>query len=256
MDVADPHFTRLRFFELPEKASELEAALREEYPGRDVRVYGGDCNDTFPTALGELAEIRLAATFAFLDPDGMELEWSTLEALARHKAGYRVTGRSEYKVELWMLFPTPGLIRALALDQAKLRPDDVRRATRLFGDERWRAIYDRRVSNHMEASEARDEYVNLLRWRLERDLGYRRTHPLEIKNERGLPLYHMVFATDNEAGDRIMTDLYGKTASRSEAMRQEALERRRGARQLGLFPNADVAISSLYRYEPPHEPPP
>src|SRR4051794_4308272 len=38
------HFTRLRYFERESKAGALEARLRADYPGRDIRVYGGDCN--------------------------------------------------------------------------------------------------------------------------------------------------------------------------------------------------------------------
>ncbi|HWB72661.1 MAG TPA: hypothetical protein VG452_10615 [Egibacteraceae bacterium] len=97
----------------------------------------------------------------------------------------------------------------------------------------------------------RDEYVNLLRWRLEQDLGYQRTHPLLIRNERGGPLDHMVFATDNPAGDRIMSYLYGQAASQFEAMRDEALQRRSG--QPRLFP-VEIADQQLYRYEPPWQP--
>jgi hypothetical protein len=73
---------------------------------------------------------------------------------------------------------------------------------------------------------AREEYVNLMRWRLQHVLGYRRTHPLEIFNERGHSIYHMIFATDHPAGDRIMTDLYNAAADEFPRMRQEARRRR------------------------------
>ena len=67
-----------------------------------------------------------------------------------------------------------------------------------------------------------------MRWRLTDDLGYHRTHPLELKNTRGGTIYHMVFATDNDAGDKIMADLYRKTARQMPQMRQEARDRQRG----------------------------
>jgi hypothetical protein len=65
-----------------------------------------------------------------------------------------------------------------------------------------------------------------MRWRLEHIVGYRWTHPLEIFNERGSSIYHMVFATDHPAGDRIMTDLYNKAANEFPAMRRAARTRR------------------------------
>jgi three-Cys-motif partner protein len=185
-------FTRFRFFELARKAAELESRLRADYPDRDIRVYEGDCSETIPAALAELRGLSWAPTFAFLDPDGMELEWETLVALAAHKRGYRAASslKPEYKVELWMLFPTSGIVRTLALEQEKVSPADEARATRLLGTENWRPIYELRLDDEITAAEARDEYVNLMRWRLERELGYRFTHPFELKNSRGGTLYH------------------------------------------------------------------
>ena len=66
-----------------------------------------------------------------------------------------------------------------------------------------------------------------MRWRLTDDLGYAKTHPFELKNTRGGSVYHMIFATDNEAGERIMTDLYAKAAKLVPAMQQQARDRRR-----------------------------
>lgn len=247
-------FTRLRYFERATKAKELRDKLLAEYPDRDIEVYGGDCNAEIPTALAELQDLKWAPTFAFIDPDGMEFAWQTLEHLADHKRGYRTGGspRPEYKVELWLLFPTQGLIRTLALDESRLRPKDEERATRLYGTEDWRSIYDRRVAGTLSAAEARAEYVNLLRWRLSNNLGYAKTHPFELKNTRGRTLYHMVFATDNEAGDKIMADLYAKTAKRAPFMRQEAMDRAKGQRALDL---GDVEFNAPgYEYEQPWEP--
>lgn len=247
-------FTRLRYFERATKAKELGDKLRAEYPDRDIEVYGGDCNAEIPKALAELEDVKWAPTFAFIDPDGMEFAWRTLEHLADHKRGYRTSDspKPEYKVELWLLFPTQGLIRTLALDESRLRPNDEERATRLYGTEDWRSIYDRRVSGVLRAAEAREEYVNLLRWRLGNDLGYAKTHAFELKNTRGGTVYHMVFATDNKAGDQIMADLYAKTAKLAPAMQQEARDRAKGQ---GSFDLGDVEFDVAgYEYEPPREP--
>lgn len=98
-------FTRLIYFEKASLANDLEQTLRAENPTRDIRVYGGDCNDQIPSALKALANLRWAPTFAFLDPDGLELAWTTLRALADHKRGYRgpASDKPENKVELWLL---------------------------------------------------------------------------------------------------------------------------------------------------------
>ena len=54
------------------------------------------------------------------------------------------------------------------------------------------------------------------------------------------PLYHMVFATDNDAGDKIMADIYAKRASQIPQMRQEARDRMRGQATLDLGDTHDA----------------
>ena len=249
-------FTRFRYFELDRRrASTLEEQLRAVYPGRDIKVYEGDCNVTIPQALAELRQLNWAPTFAFLDPDGMELAWGTIVALSNHKRGYRsaASSKPEYKVELWMLFPTSGIVRTLALDEAKVSSEDEARATRLLGCEQWRPIYQLRVTNEINAAEARDEYVNLMRWRLENVLGYRFTHPFELKNTKEGTLYHMIFATDNDAGTRIMEAIYADAAKRIPEMLQEAKDRAQGQQTLDLGIEL-VSSAETYQYEPPWEP--
>jgi len=87
----------------------------------------------------------------------MEVAWTTIAALADHMRGYRspTSTKPEYKVELWILFPTSGIVRTLALDEAKLSDNDVGRATRLFGTDRWRAIYDLRRERTIDGAQAR-----------------------------------------------------------------------------------------------------
>lgn len=248
-------FTKYRYFEVGQRAADLQSRLRADYPGRDIKVYEGDCNATILEALHELRPLNWAPTFAFLDPDGMELAWDTLAALADHKRGYRpsTSTKPEYKVELWMLFPTSGIVRTLALEEEKVSAADIARANRLFGTEDWRPIYDLRLAGTITPAEAREEYVNLMRWRLERVLGYRFAHPFELKNTKGNTLYHMIFATDSDAGTRIMGAIYANAASRLPAMLHEARDRASGQQAL------DLGIESLaadvgYQYEPPWEP--
>jgi len=186
----------------------------------------------------------------------MEVAWETLVALSNHKRGYRSarSEKPEYKVELWMLFPTSGIVRTLALDADKVTPADIARANRLFGTTAWRAIYELRAEGEITGEQARAEYVNLMRWRLERELGYRWTHPFEIKNTVGATLYHMIFATDNDAGTQIMRAIYANAAKDIPEMLQEVRDRRRGQLTLELDAPFLDATDAGYQYEPPWEP--
>jgi three-Cys-motif partner protein len=253
----EPAFRTVRLFEMPPNAAQLRAELTARFPGRDLQVIEGDCNTTLPEALASLN--RHAPTFAFVDPDGLEVRWSTLEALADHKR----SGRSPYKVELWILFSAPGLLRTLALDERKLTPSDEDRANRLFGTGQWRCIYEARVRERITPASARQEYVNLMRWRLQEVLGYRYTHALEMKLPEGQPLYNMVFASDNDAGNDIMSALYRKAYARWPQMRAEReAARRRREHGPNLFeaaglddPTLEPTIKAAYEHLEPWTPP-
>jgi hypothetical protein len=51
----------------------------------------------------------------------MELRWETIQALAAHKQHRQ--SPSKTKVELWVLFPSGGLLRNLALVLQPVRPE-------------------------------------------------------------------------------------------------------------------------------------
>ena len=145
----------------------------------------------------------------------------------------------------------------------RVSPQHASKLTRMYGTEQWRAIYQARVDGTLIPADAREEYVNLMRWRLEQVLGYRWTHPLEIFNERGHSIYHMIFATDHPAGDRIMTSLYNAAANEFPAMREDARRHRErlAEREAGiqsLFDDASQVESrpaeKLYEHSAPWTP--
>jgi three-Cys-motif partner protein len=219
LNTTDAAFTRLRFFELEPYATRLRSAIAPRAAGRDVAVAAGDCNSTINGVLADLAPHNWAPTFAFVDPNGPDVHWSTLEALSNFKRPERT------KTEIWLLLTAGMFIRTLRRDGV-VRDEDALKLDRMYGTDQWRAIYEARVGGVLEPGEAREEYVNLMRWRLERVLGYKWTHPLEIFNERGHSIYHMIFATDHEAGNRIMTSLYNSAAEEFPAMQHQARQRR------------------------------
>ena len=267
LDTKDPPFSHLRFFELEPNAAKLRQALSEEFPGRDLIVYPGDSNNTIHQALADLwaDDAGWAPTFAFIDPNGPHYTWNTLQALAAHKGP-----RAKTKVELWMLFPDPLFARMLPRT-GQVRPVDNAAITAMFGDRQWHAIWKAKLDDEIAPADAREEYVNLMRWRLEDALGYRWTHQLEICNTGGVPLYHMIFATDSKAGHDIMTHLYDQAADEFPAMAKAARSFRARRRleaqgQYDLFstleppeeplaPTPSPAIRQrLYVHEPPDEP--
>lgn len=250
-----PPFTLLRGFELRiDRAASLENAYRKLAPNRDVRVYPGDVHTSLGPALKELQPLAWAPTFAFVDPQGVEARWELLEMLAAHRR------QQKTKVEVFMLLASPQFFRVL-----HERLDDVHRAkaewqlSQLFGNDDWRPILTDRRAGVLDPEEARDELTNLMRWRLQASLGYRYTHAVRLTNVAGGPLYDMVFATDSDAGNKIMTDVYQKTAGRFPQMRREVRARLRDRKEVehgmeGFWPTeslvSDAPLQSSEKYYP------
>jgi three-Cys-motif partner protein len=255
---AQPPFTRLCLFEMPEKARQLEAEIRNSYPGRPgIRVYAGDCNNLITTAIADLRAVNYAPTFAFIDQFDAEVQWKTLERIARFRQG-------KTKAEMWILFATGFYPRGLNLHGAAMNARYGEDVTRMLGSDEWVPIAEARRRGILDPAAARAEWVNLMRWRLERSLGYRKSYSFTMKNTGGQDLYDMIFVTDHDAGDRIMRHLYDAAAKRQPAMRQHALALRRDKRLIEqgvepLFPITPDMVAAadpqqLYQPEPPREP--
>ncbi len=258
LSVSDPPFSILRFFESERNAPMLESVLRHDFPDRDFKLRGGDSNELVPSELELLKQFSWAPTFAFIDPNGMEAKWKTLVALADFKKGQK------WKAELFYLFSPSMFQRLLRVDGCDVHPEHRDAISAVFGTSDWDFIYSARLNDEIAPANAREDYVNLMRWRMESVLGYKWTHPLEVRNERGNVIYHMIFATDHEAGHRIMSDVYARAAAEFPAMREEARKYRRAlkeeqtslfdAQQLRALDDPIKPGERFYEHEPPSRP--
>ena len=250
-------FSRVVLFERPGRAAALKAELEQRFPARvdSLRMWPGDCNQRIDEALADLKSdgMEWAATFAFLDQQGPDVHWTTLEKLARHRAG-------QYKTELWLFFGSSLLPRGLGV-KAEPNEDFAARVDAMLGTVEWREVYEARVRGDITGRQFRSELDNWMRWRLERRLGYKTTHTIPIHDESMREIYTMIFATDNAAGDKIMRHLYGLALREFPHMLREAQELRAAAAggpiQGSLFPEDPTLVKAeeLYTYSPPWPPP-
>lgn len=201
-----------------EQGDEVLAALRDRVAqyGPRCEIFPGDANEEVGDMLARVP--RRAPAFAFLDPEGAELEWETVRRIAEHKDS------NSSKVEQLILFPTDmGFVRLLSL-RKPLDPGYAERVSAMFGNDDWRDIYDRRRADRINAEQARDEYLRLYARGL-REVGYRHVQERQITKEptrsggRGAPMYFLVHATDNDAGNTIMGHCFDKKHVRPEEER-------------------------------------
>jgi three-Cys-motif partner protein len=203
LDARSPEAVKVAVAESHMGAFEALMRRTERYGDRVTR-FNGNANEVVASMLALVP--RRAPAFAFLDPEGSELEWPTVEAIAEHKRGH-----SANKIEQLILLPTDmGFVR--------LAPDHPELVTRIYGHDGWKDIYARRESGQINAEDARSEYVRMYAEGFKR-LGYATVLDRQIKKSNGQPMYFLIFATDNEAGEKIMDWVFDRVRLRVQEER-------------------------------------
>jgi three-Cys-motif partner protein len=105
----------------------LRHQIETRHPDRAaaVRYYPGDVNEELPLILETLKTNHRVVIFA--DPKGMQLDWSTVKAVAKKPV-----------CDFWMLVPTGmGLLRVATKDPRRMPLAWRNKMNRFLGDESW-----------------------------------------------------------------------------------------------------------------------
>lgn len=198
LEAGEPTASKVIAAESYKGSFEALQSRTTRYGDRAV-LFNGDANEI----VGEMlrAVPNKAPAFSFLDPEGSELDWKTVQTIADHKRGHSPT-----KIEQLILFPTDtGFMR--------LTPGYPELVTRIFGHEHWREIFERRAKGELTPDDARSEYVRLYGNGL-KALGYSTVLDRQITKSNGQPMYFLIFATDHQAGERIMDHCFDQVRVR------------------------------------------
>jgi len=173
-----------------------EIRAEQTLPRRRIEVLSGDFNVRIHDILGAGTIKPTTATFALLDQRTFECEWSTVQAIARHK--------QTHKIEMFYFLATGWLDRSIA---AVSRPETAEKLTKWWGRQDWRDL--RRVSSAVRGVQIAERFKT--------ELGYTYAYPYPIHSERrgGRIMYHMIHATDHPAASPLMQRAYRKVAGRS-----------------------------------------
>lgn len=170
-------FDRYIFIEMNrDTAHELETVLAEREDARRIQVIRGDVNVELPRVIRTINQ--RSPTFVFLDTDGIEPAWRTIEEIA------------PWRTELLINFP---------LGMGINRNMDSHKIGRYFGTPEARTIWDSAAPNW------RRQLIDLYKRRLQ-DLGYSSLSDLDrlIKTRGGQYLYYLIHVSKVEAAKRIM----------------------------------------------------
>lgn len=191
-------FERFIFIERDaERCRELEA-LKTEFPeiADDIRVERGDANTEIQKLCAKNWSNRRAVLF--LDPYGMQVEWATIEAIAKTKA-----------IDLWLLFPLGIGVSRLLTRTGEIPKGWRTRLDKLLGTTTWYDEFykveheptlfgtdDERVVKATNESIGR--YFNDRLRSVFPENGV--ADPGVLRNSSNNPLYLLCFAAGNERG--------------------------------------------------------
>lgn len=196
--ATNPAFHKYYFIELRSKKLAALKALGEENPGKCIEVIKSDANAALKVLCTRYRWMDERAVL-FLDPFGMHVEWSTLEAIAKTGA-----------IDVWYLFPYAGLYRQAAKNANALDADKEASLTRVLGTDEWRqAFYIQKRQKDLfsgndgdERNASHREMLNFVSHRL-KGLFPAVTEPkvlyqgMDSKNPIGAPLFALYFAASN-----------------------------------------------------------
>ncbi len=119
---ANPPFHKYIFIESDKKKIiELEK-LQKEHSDKEIEIMKSDANE-FIRNYCKIEDWPNTRAVLFLDPFATEVEWPTIEAIARTQS-----------IDVWILFPLMAVNRLLAKDPEKISYD---RLNKIFGTEDW-----------------------------------------------------------------------------------------------------------------------
>lgn len=192
LDV-EPHFGHYLFADRsPAHVASLRR-LREKYADRSIEVRQADANATLRDFVEETDWTRTRAV-VFIDPYGMQLEWTTLETVAKTRA-----------IDAGILFPTGIALNRVVRNDGKLPRGWERSLDKHLGDCDWRSAFykqDESPSLFEVATPSPIKAVNIAGFAdflLERLKSvFPHVHsPLPLTSGAGLTLFHLFIVCAN-----------------------------------------------------------
>ncbi|MCX5569636.1 three-Cys-motif partner protein TcmP [Kaistia nematophila] len=120
-----PHFDRLVFMEQNPLHCQALEALKADFPGRQIDILQGDANELIRSEI-DWDGWRKTRAVMFIDPYGMEVDWTTLKAIADTRA-----------IDVWYLFSLSGLFRQAARKVSSIDASKRAAITRMLGTDEW-----------------------------------------------------------------------------------------------------------------------
>lgn len=192
----NPSFKEYLFIEQsPEYSKELEK-LRLRFPDKKPSIVQENAN-SFLQLWCSQKNWKFTRAVIFLDPYGMQVEWKTIEAIAKTQA-----------VDLWILFPLGQAVNRLLTQKCPPKSAWAERLTRFFGAEDWKEAFyqecqqptlfgeNASIVKTADFSTIEQYFIR----RLQTIFAATAENPLWLRNSRNVPIFLLCFAASNPKG--------------------------------------------------------
>lgn len=190
----------------------LKATTQDEFPDKTIFVVKEDCNVKLKAMADHIKKPKQKRDFdkvlAYIDPCGMQLEWSSLEALEGIGA------------DAWILVPTGMGVNRLLKKDGHITKAWLNRLELFLGmeDQEIKSYFFRKKTETTlfgewkkvtKTEKAIEQAAKLYKNRLGNIFKYV-TEPMSLKNDRNSTMYHLIFVSNNEAALNIANDIIKK----------------------------------------------
>lgn len=206
----NPQFDLYLFIERSRKLCKELENLKTAYPDKasSIQIERADAN-SYLKQWCKATDWSSTRAILFLDPFGMQVEWTLLEAIAQTHA-----------IDVWLLFPLAVGVNRLLTRSATPREEWAARLTMIFGTEEWKSeFYSPTLFEDFQNKNA--DFAKISAYfvrRLRTIFTGVAENPLLLKTPKNLPLFLLCFATGSQ-----------KSTARDAALRiaENILERRK-----------------------------
>jgi three-Cys-motif partner protein len=181
------------------------------YEKFNVKIYQEDCNEILAKKiLPSLPYKSFKRALCILDPYGLHLYWETIMEAAKLKT-----------TEIFLNFPLMDMNRnVLYKDLESADDEQIERMNRFCGTEEWQEVLykeDNQMNLFGDTYRVKvvDSNAKLWDWfkkeRLQKAAGFKFVpEPMLMRNSKGGPLFFLFFASHDETGEKIVTEIFDK----------------------------------------------
>ena len=205
----DYPFKEYHYIDIDKEKAEILSGLIGDRA--DINIYKGDCNKILTEKiLPSLPYKSYKRALCILDPYGLHLNWKTIMTAAQQRT-----------TEIFLNFPLMDMNRnVLHKNLFSVESDQIERMNRFCGTDEWQEILykeDNQMNLFGDTYRVKvvDSNAKLGDWfkkeRLQKAAGFKFVpEPLLMRNSKGGPLFFLFFASHDETGKKIVTDIFNK----------------------------------------------